>query len=122
MDGQWQEGILRIISLTLLSPLTLRLAQRIWAEWQKQCLKTCDDDVRRYWVCRQEQGMMTPFNCRADNEEMKVCLQTCGRDQIAFDAFREKRLDELESLLVAKQLRDAAATAAAAATVPPVVR
>ena len=64
--------------------------------------------------------MMTPFNCRADNEGMKLCLQTCGRDQIAFDAFREKRLDELESLLVAKQVRDAAA--AAAAIVPPILR
>lgn len=59
--------------------------------------------------------MMTPFNCRADNEEMKVCLQTCGRDQAAFDAFRERRLDELEGLLLAKQVRDAAAAAAVVA-------
>ena len=69
--------------------------------------------------------MMTPFKCRGDNEEMKVCLQTCGRDQAAFDAFRERRLDELESLLLAKQVRDAAAAAAAASAAPivsPVIR
>ena len=73
----------------------------------------CDDDVRRYWVCRQEQGLMTAFNCRGENDAMKNCLQVCGRDQPAFDAFRARRLDEMEVELEAR------ATAAAAAAIKP---
>ena len=57
--------------------------------------------------------MMTPFNCRDDNEGMKMCLQKCGRDQEAFDAFRERRLTELEAALIAKQERDALASVSA---------
>ena len=63
-------------------------------------MQVCDDDVARYWGCRQEQGMMTVFNCRAENDGMKSCLQKCGRDQTAFDAFRSKRLDEIEAQLI----------------------
>ncbi len=57
--------------------------------------------------------MLTPLNCRADNEAMKGCLQTCGRDQEQFDAFRARRLDELEAALLAKAALDASAAAAA---------
>lgn len=25
-------------------------------------------DVRRYWICRQEHGLLTPFKCRSENQ------------------------------------------------------
>ncbi len=47
---------------------------------------------------------------------MKNCLQTCGKDSAAYDAFRVKRLSEMEgAALVRETARNTAAAAAAAA-------
>lgn len=77
-------------------------SQRIWSEWQKQCLKKCDTDVKRFWVCREENGLLSPFRCTAENEAMKLALQTCGRDEVGFAAFRAKRVDEIERDILAR--------------------
>lgn len=84
----------------VVSPLPA--SQRIWSEWQKQCLKKCDTDVKRFWVCREENGLLSPFRCTAENEAMKLALQTCGRDEVGFAAFRAKRVDEIEKDILAR--------------------
>jgi hypothetical protein len=81
------------------NPLTR--AQRIWSEWQKGCLKKCDDSVRAYWVCREESGLLAPFKCGAVNDAMKTCLAECGRDEAGFLAFRERRTAEIIAETVA---------------------
>jgi hypothetical protein len=93
--------------------------QRIWSEWQKQCLKRCDDDVRAFWVCRETHGLMAPVRCGGESEGMKGCLQACGRDEVGYAAFSQRRAGEIEAdiLLRAEQReqRERAAAAAAAA-------
>jgi hypothetical protein len=89
--------------------------QRIWGEWQKLAFKACDDTVRAYWVCRQEQGMLTPFKCRAANRAMNDCLGAYVRDEPKFEAFKAVKVAEIEA---EQQAHAAAAAGAAAAAVP----
>ena len=92
------------------------LLQRIWSEWQKQCLKRCDDDVRAFWVCRETQGLMAPLRCGAQSEGMKSCLQACGRDEEGYAAFSQRRAGEIEAdILRRAEERERAAAAAAPA-------
>ena len=65
-------------------------------------MKKCDTDVKRFWVCREENGLLSPFRCTAENEAMKLALQTCGRDEVGFAAFRAKRVDEIERDILAR--------------------
>ena len=92
--------------------------QRIWSEWQKQCLKRCDDDVRTFWVCRETQGLMAPFFCGAESDGMKHCLQVCGRDEAGYAAFSERRAGEIEADILRRaderERRERAAAAAPA--------
>ena len=88
--------------------------QRIWNEWQKHCLKVCDDEVRDYWICREEQGLWAPLRCGKESDAMKAALQACGRDEAAFGAYRDKRLTEVEADIVRRLERAAAVDAARA--------
>ena len=103
----------------LTASFTLPRPQRIWGEWQKLCLKECDDDVRRYWVCREEEGLMAPIRCGEQNKAMNACLAACGRDEERFGAFRARRLDEIEDEILARQAAAAAAAKAAPAGAAP---
>ncbi len=76
--------------------------QRIYSEWQKLCLKTCDDELRLFWICRQEQGVLTPFKCQEENRGMHECLNVCSADEQGFTAYRTKRLDQIEALALGK--------------------
>ena len=91
--------------------------QRIWGEWQKQCLRVCDEEVKRYWICKEEQQMMAPFKCKPESDALKEALRDCGRDEVAFSVFRARRIDEMEAAIVRrrKELEGAKAAAAAAA-------
>jgi hypothetical protein len=75
--------------------------QRVYKEWQKQCLTTCDDDVRVYWICRQEEGLMAPFRCGPQNAAMNTCLNTCTTDPVKFGVYRDKRMAEIEAAALA---------------------
>jgi hypothetical protein len=73
------------------------LTQRIWGEWQKAAFKACDDSVRSYWVCRQEQGMLTPFKCRSENRAMNDCLGVRVRDEEKFEGFKARQMVQIEA-------------------------
>jgi hypothetical protein len=95
--------------------------QRIWSEWQKQCLKRCDDDVRAFWVCRETNGLMAPLNCGSQSEGMKACLQSCGRDEVGYAAFSQRRAGEIEAdILQRAEVRERQRAAAAAVAAAPV--
>ncbi len=79
------------------------MEQRIWGEWQKQCLRVCDEDVKRYWICKEEQGLSAPLNCRRESEAMKDALRECGRDEEAFALYRARRVDEIEAQILKRR-------------------
>ncbi len=92
------------------------LHERIFAEWQKMAVKACDDEVRAYWVCRQEQGLAVVLRCREHNDAMQKCIADYTRDADAFERYKTHRLDEMaEDVDRRKAARAAAAAAAAAA-------
>ena len=68
--------------------------ERLWEQFQKVCFTECDPDIKAYWVCRQEAGLLTPLRCGAESAAMKGCLQACGKDAARFEAFKEARLAE----------------------------
>lgn len=88
---------------------------KIYREWQKHCLKVCDDDVREYWLCREEHGFLTPLKCGDTNKAMQECLKKCGRDDAAYGAYKMRRLDEIEAEVLARIAREEAAAKQAAA-------
>jgi len=75
--------------------------ERLDSEYQKICLKDCDLDIKRYWVCRQENGLLTPLYCTAENNQMNTCLKDCSKNDEKRNAFNAKRLAEFESALLA---------------------
>lgn len=75
--------------------------ERLDSEYQKICLKDCDLDIKRYWVCRQENGLLTPLYCTAENTQMNSCLKDCSKNEEKRNAFNAKRLAEFESALLA---------------------
>ena len=81
--------------------------ERVRAAYQKTCLASCDLDIKRYWVCRQEAGLLTPLRCGSENTAMNGCLSACARDEARFEAFSSAKIAEFE--------REAAAAAARAA-------
>ncbi len=87
--------------------------QKITREWHKHCLKECDPAVKRYWVCRQEEGFLAPFTCRGQNQEMIDCVHECARDDDKFAPYRDRRLTE-ETERAASLAAAAAAEAAKA--------
>ena len=58
--------------------------------------------MKRFWICREENGLFSPFRCTEENVVMRSCLQTCGRDESAFSEFRTRRLQEIEAGLLAR--------------------
>ena len=68
--------------------------ERLWEQFQKACFRDCDADIKAYWVCRQEAGLLAPLRCSAESAAMKGCLQACGKDEARFDAFKERQLAE----------------------------
>ena len=52
--------------------LSNRIEARIDEEWKKRAYAHCDDRVRSFWLCRQEAGLLTPFNCREENNQMNL--------------------------------------------------
>lgn len=106
-DGARRRHTLLVrLSLTTAAPLP---PQRIFVEWQKLCLKTCDDDVRDYWICRQEAGLMTPLRCQPQNTVMQACLSVCTNDEANFRVYKARRLDEIEALALGRSETLAAA-------------
>lgn len=87
--------------------LSNRLESRLDEEWKKAAYVSCDDSVRAFWVCRQDAGLLTPFNCRAQNDAMNTCLNTFARNAVAYEEFKRRRAGEI------KVARDAALAAAA---------
>ncbi len=63
----------------------------------------CDEDVKRYWICKEEQQLMAPFNCKAESDAMKAALRDCGRDEEAFAVYRARRVDEMEAAIVKRR-------------------
>jgi hypothetical protein len=92
---------------------------RIYREWQKHCLKVCDDAVRDYWLCREDNGLMTPFKCQDTNANMHKCLQECGQDEVAYNTYKARRLDEIELEVMARLEKQEEMRAAVAAAAPP---
>lgn len=89
--------------------------QKISTEWRKDGLKVCDESVRKYWVCRQETGLMVVFKCREENKVMHECLQQHARNKPAYEAYKTQRLAEMQA---EKEKRQAQAAAPAAAAAP----
>lgn len=105
-----------MLSSGTISPLTvcrtyLDCVQRIYSEWQKICLQRCDDEIRLYWICRQEQGLLTPLRCREENSVMTECLSACSTDEAGFNAHKAKRVAEIEALATGKGVAASASTA-----------
>ena len=94
--------------------------ERLWEQYQKICFTECDPDVKGYWVCRQEAGLLAPLRCSAESTAMKACLQACGKDAPRFEAFKEAKLAEWAAVSAAKTA--AAASAAQAQAQAQVVR
>lgn len=59
-------------------------------------LKACDDAVRQYWICRNDQGLMVIFKCREELKHMNSCLKEWNGDASRYEEYRKKRLAELE--------------------------
>ena len=57
--------------------------------------------MKRYWVCRQEQGMMVVFRCRDQLKAMHACVAERTRDEEAFARFREERLSVISGVVSA---------------------
>lgn len=70
-------------------------SQMLRIEWQKHALKACDDLVRKFWLCRQETGLLVVLKCREENSAMEKCVAERTRDEVAFAAFREERMPAL---------------------------
>ena len=92
--------------------------ERLWEQFQKACFSSCDADIKAYWVCRQEAGLLAPLRCSAESGTMKGCLQACGKDEARFAAFKDAQLAEWAAVSAAKTA--AAANAAAASAGEPV--
>ena len=75
--------------------------ERLDTEYQKICLKDCDMDIKRYWVCRQENGLLTPLYCTAENTQMNACLKDCSKNEAKRGAFNSQRMAEFETNLLA---------------------
>ena len=88
--------------------------ERLWEQFQKACFRDCDADIKAYWVCRQEAGLLAPLRCSAESAAMKGCLQACGKDEARFDAFKERQLAEWAAVSAAKTATAAAEAAAKA--------
>jgi len=41
----------------------------------------CADTVRDFGICAKEQGLMMPFRCRQESEQMRICLADTYADQ-----------------------------------------
>ena len=91
--------------------------ERLWEQFQKACFSSCDADIKAYWVCRQEAGLLAPLRCSAESGAMKGCLQACGKDEARFAAFKDAQLAEWAAVSAAKTAA-AAANAAASAGEP----
>jgi hypothetical protein len=96
--------------------LTNTLHEKIFGEWQKIAVKACDDDVRAYWVCRQEHGLAVVFKCREENDRMQKCIADFTRDEDAFERYKITRMDQMSDSF--ERHKAAKAAAAAAGTGP----
>ncbi len=65
-------------------------AQKIKTAWRKRSLRVCDDDIKAYWVCRQDAGMAVVFKCRTEHAAMEKCIADTTRDEAAFARFRDE--------------------------------
>lgn len=92
------------------------LHERIFAEWQKMAVKACDDEVRAYWVCRQENGFSVVWKCREQNDAMQKCVADYTRDDVAFERYKARRLDEMSDEVEKRKAARDATLAAKAAT------
>eukprot|EP01138_Halocafeteria_seosinensis_P013374 gb/GECG01013660.1/.p1 GENE.gb/GECG01013660.1/~~gb/GECG01013660.1/.p1 ORF type:complete len:138 (+),score=17.14 gb/GECG01013660.1/:1-414(+) len=72
------------------------LEEKVRKEWKKMALSACDDVIRKYWVCRNEQGLMVIFKCRGELNEMNSCLKSWNADQQNYEEYKNKRLPELK--------------------------
>ena len=63
----------------------------------------CDEDVKRYWICKEEQQLMAPLNCKKESDAMKEALKECGRDEEAFAVYRARRVDEIEAAILKRR-------------------
>lgn len=59
-------------------------------------LTACDDVIRKYWVCRNEEGFMVIFKCRNELHEMNNCLKSWNTDKDKYEEYKNKRLPELK--------------------------
>jgi hypothetical protein len=62
-------------------------------------MKLCDPAVKKYWVCRQETGLMVVFKCRDELKVMRECVAGHTRDETAFAAFREERIRVIQEVM-----------------------
>ncbi len=99
--------------------LSNTLQEKIFSEWQKLAVKTCDAAVRAYWVCRQEQGLLVVLNCRGENERMQLCVSAATRDEAGLAAYRASRMTELATEQARRRSEAAAAAAASAGAAAP---
>ena len=75
----------------------------------------CDEDVKRYWICKEEQQLMAPLNCKKESDAMKEALKECGRDEEAFAVYRARRVDEIEAAILPRRAARRALDAGGAA-------
>ena len=71
------------------------LSEKIFSEWQKLAMQKCDADIRAYWVCRQENGLMVVFNCRKENDKMQTCVMDATKNETEYAAYKHKRMTEI---------------------------
>ncbi len=95
--------------------MTNSLHEKIFSEWQKLSVKACDDEVRAYWVCRQQEGFAVVVKCKEQNDEMQKCIVDFTRDEEAFAAYKDRRMTEMAEALEKRKAALAAQQAAAAA-------
>lgn len=95
------------------------LHDRIFSEWQKMAVKACDDDVRAYWVCRQEAGLAVVLRCREHNDRMQNCIADYTRDADAFARYKDRRMSEMADDYAKRRAERVASAAGGAAAGAP---
>ena len=63
-------------------------------------LDACDLPVKAYWLCRQDAAFAVIVKCRQENEDMKACVSAQTGNKPVFDAYRQKRVDEIAPALL----------------------
>lgn len=84
--------------------------QRVAEEWRKLALKACDDKVRAYWACRQEQGMLVVINCRPHLRDMNSCVAEASNRTEEYDAFRTAKLAEYQAERLQREIKASASS------------